>query len=55
MTTTARVPGIWKGKGWVADDFDETPQDVIDSFYENESDEELFGSLYRRDGEAAGA
>ena len=23
----------WKGQIWIAPDFDETPQDVIDSFY----------------------
>lgn len=28
-----RRPGGWKGRMWIADDFDETPQDVIDSFY----------------------
>lgn len=28
-----RRPGGWKGRVWMADDFDETPQDVIDSFY----------------------
>lgn len=25
-------PGLWKGKIWIADDFDETPQDIIDMF-----------------------
>jgi len=25
--------GVWKGKVRVADDFDQTPQDIIDSFY----------------------
>ena len=39
-----RVPGLWKGKGWIADDFDDTPQDVIDSFYSSNTDEELFGT-----------
>lgn len=24
--------GMDEGKGWIADDFDETPQDLIDSF-----------------------
>jgi prevent-host-death family protein len=24
------APGLWKGKIWIADDFDETPQDFID-------------------------
>ena len=27
-----RRPGDWKGQVWVAPDFDETPQDVIDAF-----------------------
>lgn len=31
-----RKPGSMKGKIWVADDFDETPQEVIDSFYDSE-------------------
>ncbi len=30
-----RKPGFLKGKIWVADDFDETPQEVIDSFYDS--------------------
>ena len=34
-----RVPGLWKGQGWVADDFDDTPQDVIDSFYGGDADD----------------
>ncbi|HET9143543.1 type II toxin-antitoxin system Phd/YefM family antitoxin [Actinophytocola sp.] len=29
-----RVPGAWKGKGWIAPDFDDTPQEIIDLFYE---------------------
>ena len=28
-----RVPGAWKGKVWMAPDFDETPEDLIDLFY----------------------
>jgi prevent-host-death family protein len=28
-----RQPGAWKGKGWIAPDFDETPEDLIDLFY----------------------
>jgi prevent-host-death family protein len=28
-----RVPGAWKGKVWIAPDFDETPQELIDLFY----------------------
>jgi prevent-host-death family protein len=27
-----RKPGRWKGKLWVADDFDATPEEVIASF-----------------------
>lgn len=27
-----RRPGGWEGKVWMADDFDETSQDIIDSF-----------------------
>ena len=30
-----RVPGTWKGKVWMAPDFDETPEDIIDSFYDS--------------------
>jgi prevent-host-death family protein len=29
-----RMPGAWKGKGWIAPDFDETPQELIDLFYD---------------------
>ena len=25
-----RQPGAWKGKGWIADDFDEPDQEMID-------------------------
>lgn len=28
--------GLLKGRIWIADDFDDTPQDVIDSFYESD-------------------
>ncbi len=28
-----RVPGVWKGKVWMADDFDEPDDELIDSFY----------------------
>lgn len=32
--------GNWKGKIWIADDFDETPGEIIDFFYgEAEEDE----------------
>ena len=41
-----RTPGILKGKIWLAPDFDETPQDVIDSFYESDSDDYLFGGRW---------
>jgi prevent-host-death family protein len=27
-----RKPGRWKGKLWVADDFDQTPEEVIEQF-----------------------
>lgn len=30
--SASRVPGIWKGKVWMAPDFDETPSRIIDSF-----------------------
>lgn len=30
-----RKPGSLKGKIWVAPDFDETPEDLIDEFYNN--------------------
>lgn len=30
-----RSPGRWKGKVWVADDFDATPDDVIAAFEGN--------------------
>lgn len=29
------VAGMDAGKIWIAEDFDETPQDVIDSFYDS--------------------
>jgi prevent-host-death family protein len=28
-----RKPGAWKGKGWIAPDFDQTPDDLVDLFY----------------------
>jgi prevent-host-death family protein len=28
-----RTPGGWKGQVWIADDFDETSEDLIDAFY----------------------
>lgn len=30
-----RKPGSWKGKVWIAPDFDDTPEDLIDEFYNN--------------------
>jgi prevent-host-death family protein len=30
-----RKPGLWKGKGWIAPDFDETPEWLIDAFEGN--------------------
>lgn len=27
-----REPGGWEGKVWIADDFDETPEELIDAF-----------------------
>jgi prevent-host-death family protein len=30
-----RKPGGWKGKIWIADDFDETSEDLIDAFYDS--------------------
>jgi prevent-host-death family protein len=27
-----RQPGAWKGMGWIADEFDETPDEVTESF-----------------------
>lgn len=31
-TAAPRQPGAWRGKVWIADDFDETPTDVVDAF-----------------------
>ncbi|MBF6620042.1 MAG: type II toxin-antitoxin system Phd/YefM family antitoxin [Patulibacter sp.] len=28
-----RMPGAWRGQVWMTDDFDETPDDVVDPFY----------------------
>jgi prevent-host-death family protein len=28
-----RQPGAWKGKGWIADEFDDTSDEVVESFY----------------------
>lgn len=32
MQREPRSPGRWKGKIWIAEDFNETPQEVIDAF-----------------------
>jgi prevent-host-death family protein len=34
----SRRPGAWKGMGSIADDFDETPPEVIDDFYSGSSE-----------------
>ena len=41
METVPRQLGVgdWAGKVWIADDFDETPEDVIDRFYGESEDE----------------
>lgn len=31
--TEPRTPGAWRGEGWIADDFDETPEDLIAAFH----------------------
>jgi prevent-host-death family protein len=36
MPKKPRRPGGWEGKVWIAPDFNETPQEVIDSFYNSE-------------------
>lgn len=30
--TQPRTPGAWRGQGWIADDFDDTPEDLIAAF-----------------------
>ena len=35
--TGPRTPGCWRGQVWMADDFDETPEDIINSFYGEET------------------
>jgi prevent-host-death family protein len=30
--TKPRVPGKWRGKVWMAEDFDRLPDDVLDAF-----------------------
>lgn len=34
-----RKPGLWKGKVWIAPDFDQTPEWLIDAFEGNLKDE----------------
>ena len=37
-----RVPGLWKGKIWMSDDFDEPlPDDLLDLFHEGRPDDPL--------------
>ena len=33
QSTGPRTPGCWRGQVCMADDFDETPKEIIDSFY----------------------
>ena len=33
VRTKPRTPGAWRGQGWIADDFDETPEELIAAFY----------------------
>ena len=35
--TGPRMPGCWRGQVWMADDFDETPEEIINSFYVEET------------------
>lgn len=37
-----RVPGRWKGKIWMADDFDDTPTWLIDAFEGKGKDEDEY-------------
>lgn len=37
-----RTPGVWKGQGWISDDFDEPDPDII-RLFEGEDDDGLFG------------
>lgn len=34
-SSVKRTPGAWAGKVWMAADFDETPDDIIDEWYAN--------------------
>ena len=33
VRTEPRTPGAWRGQGWMADDFDETPEELIAAFH----------------------
>ena len=33
LRTEPRVPGAWRGRAVVADDFDDTPEDLIAAFH----------------------
>ncbi|HWC81463.1 MAG TPA: type II toxin-antitoxin system Phd/YefM family antitoxin [Pseudonocardiaceae bacterium] len=33
-----RTPGTMRGKIWLAPDFDQTPDEVVDSFYSDDAD-----------------
>ncbi|MGY1681739.1 type II toxin-antitoxin system Phd/YefM family antitoxin [Geodermatophilus sp. SYSU D01176] len=32
VRTEPRTPGAWRGRGWIADDFDETPEELMAAF-----------------------
>jgi len=36
-----RKPGAWKGRVWMADDFDELPPDILAAFYGEDPDDPL--------------
>ena len=36
-----RTLGIWEGEVRIADDFDQVPREIIDSFYESDLDDYL--------------
>ncbi|MGY1761535.1 type II toxin-antitoxin system Phd/YefM family antitoxin [Geodermatophilus sp. SYSU D00779] len=33
VRTEPRTPGAWRGQGWMANDFDETPEELIAAFH----------------------
>ena len=35
--------GMDEGKGWIADDFDELPEDLMRAFYGEDDDEDIVG------------